>query len=169
MDYIKFIGQYKTAKDKDAFIKRHITTTYLPYPTKMSEAKQIAMISSHVNEKEGKLGEYKRDTMAQYFWTQIRLITNYTDIKAAEGESTVGMYDELSESGALEDIIKAIPSSEVTMFTSMVQMAMDDVYLYERDLPSYLETKMQAITMALGALSEGLTEITEGRPVENSR
>ncbi len=152
MDYTVFVKEYKAVKDKDSYVTKHITKAYLNYSEKMAIAKSIANVSSHVTDSDGNITEYKRDTMAQYFHTQMNIVKAYTDIDVP-AELIVNAYDALCESGALGAILSAL-ESECTILKSMVQMAMDDCYINEADVGAVLSTKLEAFRlMATTAMS----------------
>ncbi len=153
MDYSIFVKSYKASKSKDAFIKKHITKEYLGYAEKMALAQNVARFSSHAIDKDGNVGDYRRDTMMQYFLTQMDIIAKYTDIEVP-AELMTEAYDALSECGALNDVLRSIKETEITMVNSMVQMAMDDTYINEGDVGAILSTKLEAFRiMADSALS----------------
>ena len=162
MKYTDFVRGYKNAKEKDKWVARIIKTLYLPYSTKKAEAQQIAKISSHVINEDGSEGMYKRDTTSQYFLTQIRIITNYTDLEIADTDVTKA-YDELSESGALDMIFALLPESELKMFKAMVDMAMDDIYINEADVGAVLSTKLEAFRLMGETAMSALEVITNSQ------
>lgn len=158
MDYSIFVKEYNEAKDKAAYVKKHIMREYLGYADKTALAKNIARVSTHIINDDGSAGAYKRDTMSQYFHTQMNILTNYTDI-IVEAQLTVQAYDELSKCGAMDKIIEAIPKDEILQIKSMVQMAADDVYVNERDIASFFETKIDALSMVLDTALSALQEV----------
>ena len=148
MDYTIFVKSYKNSKDKEGFVKKHITKNYLGYVDKMTIAKNVARYSSHVISEDGTVGIYKRDTMMQYFLTQMDIISKFTDIEFPSDLMTEA-YDALAECGALNELFRFMPESEVKMINSMVQMAMDDTYINEQDLSVILTNKFDAIGLML--------------------
>lgn len=162
MNYTDFVKGYKNAKEKERWVGKVIKTTYLPYSVKKTEAQQIARISSHIINEDGSEGMYKRDTASQYFLTQIRIITNYTDLEMNDADVTK-VYDELSESGALDMILALLPESELKMFKAMVDMAMDDIYINEADVGAVLSTKLEAFRLIAETAMSALETITNSQ------
>ena len=156
MDFVKFIASYKTAKDTGEFIQKHIKKQYLPYGTKLALAQSIAKNCTHI-EINGK-SIYKKDTPSQYFTVIMQLVSQYTDI-TFDNNTVVKAYDALSEVGALNSILSAIPESEVTEFRTLVDMCVSDIYDNERDLTSFLETKIDAAGMVGNQVLESLKEV----------
>lgn len=151
MEYTNFVIQYNTAKDKEAFCKKHVTTKYVPYADKMSKASGIAYASTHSVPDQPQI--YKKNTPALYFSTIIRLLSLYTDIEYDE-KNVVDVYDKLSECGALNILLSAIPESEVTEFRALVDMYVSDIYESERDISSVIENKMEAIRLVANTVLE---------------
>lgn len=160
MDYSIFVKSYKNSKDKEGFVKKHITKEYLGYVDKMAIAKKVARFASHIIDEDGNAGDYKRDTMMQYFLTQMDIISKFTDIEVP-GELMTEAYDTLAECGALNDLFGMMPESEIKMINSMVQMAMDDTYINEQDLSVVLTTKFEAIRSTIDTALNALQEISE--------
>ena len=159
MDYTIFVKEYNTVKDKSGYVDKHIKTAYLGYSEKMSIARGIAKISSHIIDSEGNVGEYRRDTMAQYFHTQMNIIKYYTDIEVPT-ELVVSAYDAMCECGAMSDILTKL-ESECAILKSMVQMAMDDTYVNEWDISAVLSTKLEAFRLMADTALSALQTVTE--------
>ena len=169
MDYTKFVSGYKTAKDKETYVKKHIIKQYLPYRIKLSIAHQIAENSTHIEINGKKV--YKKDTPSQYFTTIMQLIAQYTDIEF-DVKILDQTYDALMECGALQIILSVIPDSEVSEFRTLVEMYMSDIYENERDLTSFIERKLEAINLStdqmLSSLKDMLGQIQEKEDNENN-
>lgn len=162
MLYSEFNNKMKIAKDKEATAKKHIRRTYVPYSEKLAEAKKIAEISTHtvINDK----AVYKKNTPIQYFLKITRLISLYTDIELTEDINKA--YDSLAESKNLDLLISQIPESEITQFTTMVEMCVSDIYENERDLSSFIETKIEAFGLSLNQMVDSLKETIENVDME---
>ena len=142
MEYTKFVQQYKVSKDKEAFVKKHITKTYVPYVEKISKASGIALSCTHAVLGQPEL--YKKDTPSQYFGTIMRLIEMYTDITFADSD-VVKVFDTMAEQGIIDIILSSIPENEVTQFRSIVDMCVSDIYENERDISALIDTKLTSI------------------------
>ena len=159
MDYIKFIPQFKTSKDQEALCKKHIVKQYLPYATKLTLAKSIAKACTHI-EVDGK-EIYKKDTPSQYFTTIMQMVQQYTDI-TFDGNIVDKAYDALMEVGALPMLLSSISETEITEFRTLVDMCVSDIYDNERDLTSFLETKLEAISMSTDQMLKSLGDTIVG-------
>lgn len=149
MDYTKIITQYKTSKDKEGFIKKHLKKEYIPYAEKLSEALNIAKASTHI-EIEGK-NLYKKDTPMMRFLSMNKLISMYTDI-TFDDSNVVEMYDALSKEGLMPLLLSSIPETEVSEFMSLVDMCVNDIYENERELSTIIENKLEAINLVVSQI-----------------
>ena len=155
MDYTNFVAQFKTHKDKEQFVKKHITTEYVPYANKLAEATTIAKNSTHIviNDKE----IYKKNTPIMYFWTMVRLVSLYTDIEYPQ-DKVMDLYDSLSKNGCMAMILSLIPESEMSEFRALVDMCVADIYENERDTISFFESKFEALNMVFGGIADTLKD-----------
>lgn len=160
MIYTEFIQKFKISKDKEAFVKKHIKRTYVPYAEKLAEAKKIADLSTHTTLTTSLGTEiiYKKDTPVLYFLKTIRLINLYTDVEQGETSDINKFYDSLAEIGAFDALLSQISEGEITQFSAMIDMCVSDIYENERDLVSFLDTKFEAMKMILNSASEFLKD-----------
>ena len=156
MDDKKFVEQFKTLKNKEDLVRRHIKTYYVPYVEKLSNAIDIAKNTTHV-EISGKQ-IYKKNTPSQYFFTIMRIIVLYTDIEFSNDEY-IAAYDELNKNEIISMIFDNIPEKEITEFKTLVEMCVNDTYENERDISSLLENKLEAVNMVIGQIQEAFTDV----------
>ena len=152
MKYDDFVKKCKSLKDRDSFIKKHIVKTYLPYEAKISEAKEIVRRSCY-REINGVETFYQDSTIA-YMLFMLRIISNYTDIEYEEGADALSAFNALSEANLFEVIVRALPVNEYDAFNTVLRMVKDDEMENYRSLAGYLETKVEAISLALNSLAE---------------
>ena len=167
MDYKQFLTGYKAAKDKEAYVKKHMKRLYVPYTEKMAEAKKISELATHVEINGRKV--YKKDTPLQYFLTTMRIIALYTDVTGAQDGFEMAMYDAIVSSDAITSIFSCIPESEITQFKTMIDMYISDIYENERDLVSYIETKIEAINLTSNQIFEALGEIVAQTELKDNK
>ena len=154
MDYVKVITQFKATKDKEAFAKKHITTEYVPYAEKLTEALEISKRGTHivVNEKE----IYKKNSPTIRYLSMIRIISLYTDIEY-QPDKSLEMYDALSKNGLMVLLLSSIPETELSEFMSLVDMCVNDIYENERDITAIVESKAEAIRLGANQLLNSMT------------
>lgn len=155
MEYKQFITGFKNSKDKEAYAKKHVKVSYVPYADKLTEAKKIADIATHVEINGKKV--YKKNTPIQYYLTTVRILMLYTDI-TSEGND-IEMYDQLVSTDAITPLFSHIPESELAQFKAMIDMCVSDIYENERDLVSFLETKIEAIGLTTDTIIQSLSEV----------
>lgn len=123
-----FCKTYKAnskAKDKtfEDFIKKHITTDYVDYITKVVYCKNIVKASCYIKDGDREFIEINSEN--RYLFFVMRLIELYTDIEI-DDENVVAEYDKLNQIGAINTLIAAIPKTEYSEFRTILDMKMDD-------------------------------------------
>lgn len=154
---------YKSEEKKIAFIKKHLKVDYIDYLAKIELCKQILFKSMYVeiNGKE----VYKPDSPLRYALTISGYLQVYYDFEL----SNMFMDDlnALEKNGLTELIIKAI-GSDVERLNIVMKMIVDDLD-YSNSLVPYLDTKTEAIGVALDTLNK-ISEArkTEEKEIENN-
>lgn len=123
-----FVKTYKAnskAKDKtfEDFIKKHITTQYVDFLTKEVYCENIMKATCY--KKDGDREFVKVNSTTRYLFFVMRLIELYTDIEINQ-DKVWEDYDKLNEVGAINTLIAAIPESEYSEFSTLLNMKMDD-------------------------------------------
>lgn len=155
MDYKKFIDEYNVANDKTKYVQKHMLNSYVPYEDKVAECRKIIDITSHkmvtVNDQEHKI--YWNNTPMQHMFYIITLISLYTDIEwtkdSGDNNENLKVYNELSKNGSIYTIISLITPFEKQSFDTVLNMVEEDTYENERSIPSYLDTKIDALELML--------------------
>lgn len=155
MDYKKFIDEYNVANDKAKYVQKHMLNSYVPYEDKVSECRKIIDITSHkmvtVNDQEHKI--YWNNTPMQHMFYILTLISLYTDIEwtkdSGDSNENLKVYNELSKNGSIYTIISLITPFEKQSFDTVLNMVEEDTYENERSIPSYLDTKIDALELML--------------------
>ena len=158
MDYKKFIDEYNVANDKTKYVQKHMLNSYVPYEDKVAECRKIIDITSHkmmtVNDQEHKI--YWNNTPMQHMFYILTLISLYTDIEwnkdAGDNNENIDIYNELSKNGSIYIIISLIEPFEKQAFDTVLNMVSEDVYENERSIPSYLDTKIDALSLSINEI-----------------
>lgn len=124
-----FCKNYKAnlkAKDKtfEDFINKHITTQYIDFVEKNVYCDKIIESCCYINNDDDDRKIIKINSTQRYLFFIMKLISLYTDIEF--GDEIVTAYDELNKIGAINVLIAAIPESEYTEFSTILNMKMDD-------------------------------------------
>ena len=145
----EFIMKYEKTHD----IEKHIVKKYIPYAEKVSMCDRIVRSTSYETIADKQV--FKINTPARQELFLLNMVDLYTDIDI-NWEDSLKDFDVLSEKELLGVIIKAIPESEITLFSSILDMVLDDLMTNTRDLVSYIDAKLDVLgiltNLALDAL-----------------
>ena len=156
-----FVKTYKAnskAKDKtfEDFIAKHITTHYVDFITKSVYCDSIIKSSCH--KKDGNREFIKIDSATRYLFFVMRLIELYTDIQI-DNKNVVSDYDKLNEVGAIGTLIAAIPASEYSEFSTLLDMKMDDFRDNEYSLTSFLYNLKESLSLSEEVINSAIEEL----------
>jgi hypothetical protein len=84
------------------------------------------------------------------------IIDAYSDI---DFEFTVDEYDLLSECGAIDSLLSAIPAEEVALCATTVESMVADEVENTRNMVSFLETKYEALKAVFDSLLQVVEEL----------
>lgn len=151
MKVSQFIDGYKaTTKGKEEYINKHIVKNYIPYADKISTCDRIINSSMMTNTEPN---VFKMNTPMRKMLFALSIIDLYTDIDINWGNVLVD-YDLLDESKLLIAIVSEIDRDEIEHFSSILNMMVDDYMVNNRELVSYIETKIEAMKLGFDALSD---------------
>lgn len=168
----EFIEKYNSFKNddlKNKFVKERITTEYVPYSKKMDVCKRIVDATMQLStEVEGMEQRYFHSSAAvRFFMQQIQLVRLYTDIEIHEaGVDGIEDFELLDRYGLIEVIQCYIPERELTYFSTIIQMYIDDYVMNENNLINYIETKINASGMVFGTILDQLKNITDNEDIK---
>ena len=147
----KLVEEYNKVKklQKPYDFKKHIVRTYLPYTEKVGLVKRVINATSYVDIN-GK-NTYMRNTNSMLFFFFIGILEKYTDVEIDMSKVNVE-YDLLSESDVLNELMTAIPESEITILRGMLDMERDDLEYNTRSLVAFLESKVEALSLATDSI-----------------
>lgn len=153
----EFVEKYNEAKQKNAFVNKHIVTNYITYETKISLARNMVEISMYKDINGKKV--FVPNTPMRYMLFVQALIDSYTDLewdKTDDGALKVSeSFNNLEKNGLVEIIIAAI-GDDVTKLTTVLNMVVDDAVDANRSIVPFLETKTEAISMLFDTFSQAL-------------
>lgn len=157
----EFVEKYNETKQKNAFLNKHIKTHYIKYETKISLAHNIVDISMY-KEINGKKTFIINSPIRYMLFIQA-LIDYYTDLEWDKGVNDKGEevvdvskgFNTLEQYGVVEALIAAI-GDDVTKFTTVLNMVVDDEIDARRSIVPFIETKLEAASIAFDTLSQAL-------------
>lgn len=156
----EFLMNYEKTHD----IEKHVIKKYIPYAKKVSMCDRIVRSTSYETIADKQV--FKINTPARQELFLLNMVDLYTDIDI-NWENSLSDFDVLSEKELLGAIIKAIPESEITLFSSILEMCLDDLMTNTRDLVSYIDGKLTAVEVLANSALEML-QSNEGKAVIES-
>ena len=142
-----------TKGKKEYDFSQRIKMKYMPYAEKSALVKNVLDCSSYVEVNGRKV--YKRNTSSMLFIFTMQLVEKYTDLEF-EKENVVLVYDALMETGLMNKLMEQIPEEEISILRGMLDMQRDDEEMNTRSLVAFLETKADAMQMAMDSFSKVL-------------
>ena len=154
-NFIKIYMINSKAKDKtfEDFIKKHITTEYIDFITKCVYCDSIIKSTCYV--KDGDKEFVKINSANRYLFFVMRLLQLYTDLDI-NNENPLDDYDRLNKVGAIETLLAAIPGSEYTEFSTLLNMKMDDFRDNEYSITALLYNLKQSFSLSAEVITEAL-------------
>lgn len=145
MKIVDFIETFEGTEYKDKLIQKHITKPYMNWLMKVAEAERIVQKSCY-----DKDGKFRLNSPLRYYLYIIMIIKNYTDLEFTENEM---MYEfDLLEKNGINDYIIQEIGEDVGRLNTVFKMTLDDHMENYRSLPSYFESKKDALMMILDSV-----------------
>ncbi|SFU36171.1 hypothetical protein [Butyrivibrio sp. INlla21] len=151
MNVKEFIDEFNKSQNKDACVKKHITTSYIPYTTKVSICNKIATTTTHktVQGKE----VFSIDSSMRYMLFVCSVIDKYTDLDLGKGAERMNGFDLLEQYNVMYFISSCL-GDEYKRLETVLKMKVEDIYSNERDFASFLETKLDALSIVLDQMGK---------------
>lgn len=156
--FVKSFKANSKAKDKtfEEFINKHITTKYVDFITKSVYCDSIIKSTCFV--KDGDREFIKFNSTSRYLFFVMRLIQLYTDIEITE-EDVVSDFDKLNEVGAINTLMQAIPESEYSEFSTLLNMKLDDLRDNEYSITAMLYNFKNSLTLSEEVINSVINEL----------
>ena len=154
----EFIKQYNESKQKNACVKKHIKQEYIPYETKISLAQKIVDVSMYkdVNGKK----TFVLNSPLRYMLFIQAIVDYYTDLEWDKDGDQLKISEDfnlIEANGITETIIAAI-GDDVTRFTTILNMVVDDTTDIHRSMVPFFETKLEAVSLALNSITQAFDD-----------
>lgn len=153
MDIGKFIDEYvnfKSEQARDALVAKHVVATYIPYETKIAEAKNIVESSCYMDVNGKK--KFWLNTPMRYILFIKAAIMLYTDLEFSDMNILLQL-NLLEQYQIVEPITEKI-GPDYLKFETILNMTLNDAMANERSLISYLENLEESIGVVLDSLSK---------------
>ena len=157
------------AKPEDTFINNHIKTHYVSYVTKIEMSKSIVKLSMYKNVNDKKV--FVPNSPQRYCLFVQAVIDLYTDLEWDMVESgdvrNISMdFDLLEQNGLVEALFSSI-GEDVSKFTTVLNMVLDDEVDQNRSMIPFLETKFEAMSIVFDNMFGFLSDPGLKDKVEN--
>ena len=163
MKISEFVKKYQTAfinapeTQTAAFIKKHITKTYIPYEVKIGKASDIIRFSMYktVGDKQ----VFALCSPLKYVFFVQTVIDEYTDLEWDTNEDGTfnisAGFNMLEENDLTELIINAI-GKDIDRLSTVINLAIDDEIRTNHSLVGFFENKADAISLAMSTLLDAI-------------
>ena len=147
-------GNNKALQD---YYKKHIVTDYVPYLQK--DVMCTSIINATCKVKDNDREFVRINSSGRYLMFMLKLIDLYSDIKIDFKDSKfIEQYDVLNKSNAIDGIISAIPESEYSEFSALLQMKYDDFINNEYSLTAMLYNFKQSLSLSEEVINSVIEE-----------
>ena len=143
MNITEFLQQYAEKQDKDRFVKKHVTTSYIPIEAKQLAASNIVKGSYYLD------GEFHVNSVAKYMLTKITLFDLYTDIERSDG-TILADFNALNEARFFDVLESAIDEKEIVEFYEILEMECEDAKTNEYELGGFIRRQVERFGNLLG-------------------
>ena len=152
----EFAKKYNESKQKSALVNKHIKKTYINYETKIALGQNIVDTCMYktINGKK----TFVPNTPLRYMLFVQAIIDEYTDLEWDTKDNEIDVLtsiNDLEKYGASESIFAAI-GDDITKFTTILNMIVDDVTDLNRSIVPFIETKFEALNIVFDTLSQAI-------------
>jgi len=151
-----FINELNKAENKDEYIKSHIIYQYIDFEEKDARCVNIVNRTMYETVGDNKIFKMNRNR-ADYFF-KVELIHAYTDIKLGEGREMLFDMNRLMQINYF-NLLEEKLEGEFTQFKNMLNTLIDDTEKNEKDIISYIDTKIELINLLTNSLFNDLEAI----------
>ena len=147
----EFIEEFNKSQNKEACVSSHIVNQYLPFTQKISVCNKIAEFTTHKQIQDKKI--FSIDSAMRYMLFVFAIIECYTDLELGKDDDRMKSFDLLEMNNVMFFVRKCL-GDEYERLDTVLRMQVEDIYNNERDIPSFLETKIDAINLILERVGE---------------
>lgn len=153
-DFIRCYNE-KSQDRKQEYIEKHIVVKYIPYTEKIALCESIIKNTCTVTIDDKTM--FSSNSPAREMFFKLALIKKYTDIEI-DFSKCVEQYDLLEEKEITFEIISLLPEVEIERLNNMLSSMLEDYMMNNRDLVSYIETKIDSLEILFNEMGELMTQ-----------
>lgn len=149
-------------KPEETFVKKHIKTRYVPYATKIDISKSIIKFCMYKEINNKKV--FVPNSPQRYCLFVQAIIDLYTDLEwdttILDGEELrdISRDFDLLECNGLVEVLLSIIGEDISKFTTVLNMVLDDEVSTNHSIVSFLETKMETLSMAFDSMFDAFED-----------
>ena len=152
----EFVDEYNKTEDKDELFSTIVTKKYIPYVTKIDEAKRIIK-TCYYKEINGK-DTFVLNSPMRYIFFMGAIIEQYTNLefdKVPDSDirdlsKDIDLFEEFDISKELMQFI----GRDINTFTTIINLVLDDEIDNNRSIIPFLENRSEMLYMAIDALGK---------------
>ena len=156
MKATEFVKKYNTTKDKEKFVNKAIVKSYMPYEEKISRCTRV--IKNTTFKKINDKNVYWENTPAQFMLFIGEIIDYYTTIEV-DFTNWLEDFNILEEANLIDIIISFLPQNDYNKLQKVFTMIAQDYHENLRSIPSYFDTKLEAISILLKKFEDSFKDI----------
>ena len=164
-DFIEQFNTLNTDKDREAFLKQTVITTYVPFIEKANICLKVINDTWYKKDEITEKRKLHITSTGTYVLYTMAVIKKYTNLEV-DFKNFAAEYDLLNNGNYLRMIMAYIPEDEIKEFRLVLEMTQNDVMQNEYYLPAYLSERVENIATAIGATALPAIEQL-GQMIEN--
>ena len=148
----QFIDEFNKSEKKELYVKKHITTDYIPFERKVAVSELIAKKMTLEN------GDLIKNTPMVYENFILSLVREYTDIEIDKDESLTG-FNLMERYGATECLVSTI-GRDAKSFNTILDMIVADTIDNHNNLVNHLNLKADNIGFILDKVQDVMQSLS---------
>lgn len=149
----QFIDEYNKSQNKEAYVKKHIANSYIPFERKIALSNLIAKKMTLDN------GDLIKNTPMVYENFILSLIREYTDIELVP-ENNLADFN-LIEKNGISDVLAAAIGRDAKAFNTILDMVINDTIDNHNNLVNHLSLKAENINFILDKFQNAIQKLPQ--------
>jgi len=145
----QFIEEFHKSQNKEAYVKKHVVNTYVPYEKKITIANAIVKRVMRMES-----GDVIRNTPAIYMNYVLALVKEYTDIEIMHDDS-LNIMNSLEEN-EITPIITKLVGKDIVSFETILKMVVSDEIDNHNDIVNFMSLKSDNVSLIIDKIEETL-------------
>lgn len=152
----QFIEEFHKSQNKEAYVKKHVVNTYVPYEQKIALANNLVKKTMTASN-----GDMVRNTPAIYMNYVFSLVYYYTDVEVDKDKS-LEVLNAIEKDNISPILISAI-GNDANSLDAVIKMVVEDAIQNHCDLVNFMTIKSDNIQLILDKAEEALKGLPQRR------